>query len=248
MLNRLSFHSKWKKWVRGCLESASVSVLVNGSPTEEFVHSRGLRQGDPLTLFLFLIVVERLLGLVRLAVKAKLLPGIKVGSNEIEICLLQFADDTLFVCENSYTNIFMIKAILRCYELVSGLKINFHKSRMASINVDMSTLEFYAKSLNYFPMKIPFKYLGLEVWGNPRKKQFWEPVVNKISSRLSSWKGRHLSLAGIICLLKSVFTAIPLFYFSFYKAPTLVCDKIVSIQRRFLWGCIRDRKSISWVS
>ena len=124
-----------------------------------------------------------------------------------------------FMCENSYTNIFTIKAILRCYELVSGLKINFHKSRMAGINVDRSTLEIYAKSLNCFPMKIPFKYLGLEVGDNRRKKQFWEPVVNKISFRLSSWRVRHLSLAGRICLLKSVFTTIPLFYFSIYKAP-----------------------------
>jgi len=45
-------------------------------------------------------------------------------------------------------------------------------------------------------MKIPFKYLGLEIGGNPRKKRFWEPVVNKISIRLSTWRGRHLSLAG----------------------------------------------------
>jgi len=96
MLNKLGFHSKWTKWVRGCLESASVSALVNGSPTEEFIPSRGLRQGDPLTPFLFLIVVDGLSELGRQAVKAKLLSGIKVGCNEIEICLFQFVNDTFF--------------------------------------------------------------------------------------------------------------------------------------------------------
>lgn len=179
-----------------------MSVLVNGSPTGEFKPSRGLRQGDPLTLFLFLIVAEGLSGLVTQAVKAKMLSGVKVGRNEVEICMLQFADDTLFMCENSYTNLFTIKAILRCYEVLPGLKINFHKSRLASINVDKNTLKVYAKSLNCYPMKIPFTYLGLQVGGNPRRKQFWEPVVNKISARLSTRKGRYLSLAGKICLLK----------------------------------------------
>ncbi|XP_068474583.1 secreted RxLR effector protein 78-like [Phaseolus vulgaris] len=65
MLQRLGFHEKWILWVKGCLASSSVSVLVNGSPTEEFRPSRGLRQGDPLAPFLFLVVAEGLAGLVR---------------------------------------------------------------------------------------------------------------------------------------------------------------------------------------
>jgi len=73
MLHRMGFHSKWIKWVKGCLESATVSVLVNGSPAEEFRPSRGLRQGDPLAPFLFLIVVEGLDGLVRNALKENML-------------------------------------------------------------------------------------------------------------------------------------------------------------------------------
>ena len=82
-------------------------------------------------------------------------------------------------------------------------------------------------------MKLHFLYLGLEVGGNPRKKQFWDPVVKKVEAKLSSWRGRFLSMAGRICLLKSVFTAIPLFYLSIFKAPVAVCNKISSIQRKF---------------
>ena len=170
MLQRLGFHSKWIAWVRGCLESSYVSVLVNGSPTKEFKPSRGLRQGDPLAPFLFLVVAEGLAGLVRQALNLNLLRGVKVGRNEIECCLLQFADDTLFMCEDSFSNIFTIKATLRCYELASGLKINFHKSKLAGIGVDRFSLNTYAKNLNCKTMSIPFKYFGLEVGGNPRKK------------------------------------------------------------------------------
>jgi len=108
MLQRLGFHSKWIKWVRGCLESSSVSVLVNGSPVEEFRPSR--RQGDFLVPFLFIMVAEGLVGLVRQALKASLLSGMKIGRNEVEVCLLQFADDTLFMCEDSLNNVIIIKA------------------------------------------------------------------------------------------------------------------------------------------
>ena len=140
IMQRMGFHSRWINWVRACLESASISVLVNGSPTEEFCPSRGLRQGDPLVPFLFLVVAEGLAGLVRQALKANLLTGVKIGRNEVEVCLLQFADDTLFMCEDSFHNVVTIKAILRGYELASGLKINFNKSNLTGMNVESRTL------------------------------------------------------------------------------------------------------------
>ena len=65
MLGRLGFCGKWTEWIKNCLESSSISVLVNESPTTEFKPKKGLRQGDPLTPFLFLIVAEGLAGVVR---------------------------------------------------------------------------------------------------------------------------------------------------------------------------------------
>jgi len=147
-------------WIKGCLESATISVLVNGSPTSEFKPSRGLRQGDPLAPFLFLIIAEGLAGLVRQAIKVNLLKGVKVGRKAVETRVLQFVDDTLFLCEGSLHNVHTIKAILRCYEIASGLKINFHKSKLAGLNVDRTNLERYAKSLHCSLMRVPFKYLG----------------------------------------------------------------------------------------
>ena len=248
MLLKLGFQSKWVKWMRGCLESASVSVLVNGSPTEEFKPTRGLRQGDPLAPFLFLVVVEGLVGLVRQANKANLLSGVKIGREKVELCSLQFAYDTLFLCEESHSNVVTIKAILRRFELASGLKINFHKSIIAGVNVNRNAMVCYAKTLNCDQMGVPFKYLGLEVGGNPRKTTFWEPVLSKLRVRLNAWRGRFLSLAGRICLIKSVITAVPLFYLSLYKAPDCVCKSIISLQRRFLWGWGKEKKPIAWVS
>ena len=104
------------------MESANVSVLVNGSSTEEFKPKTGLRQEDPLAPFLFLVVAEGLAGIVRQVIKANLIFGLKFGRKEIEICILQFADDTLFLCEDSFNNVATLKAILRDFELASGYK------------------------------------------------------------------------------------------------------------------------------
>ncbi|GLT37028.1 hypothetical protein SLA2020_113700 [Shorea laevis] len=60
MMRRLGFGNKWRMWIKECLQTASVSILVNGSPTDEIKMERGIRQGDPIAPFLFLIVAEGL--------------------------------------------------------------------------------------------------------------------------------------------------------------------------------------------
>jgi len=77
MLGRLGFGAKWIKWMRSCLESSTVSVFINGSPTSEFKPQKGLRKEDPPTLFLFLIVAEGLSGAMREAEKNEPLEGLK---------------------------------------------------------------------------------------------------------------------------------------------------------------------------
>ena len=91
MLRRTGFSSKWIKWIEGCLRSASLSILVNGSPSTEFIPQRGLRQGDPLAPLLFNVVVEALNGLMREAVEKNLFRGFPVDSNNVGISILQFA-------------------------------------------------------------------------------------------------------------------------------------------------------------
>ena len=81
MMKRLGFCPRWICWIEGCLKSASVSVLVNGSPTKEFIPQRGLRQGDPLAPLLFNIVAEGLTGLMREALDKSLFSSFLVGQN-----------------------------------------------------------------------------------------------------------------------------------------------------------------------
>jgi len=216
MLGRLGFNCKWIKWIKAYMESATISVLVNVGPTEEFKSKRGLRQGDPLAPFLFLIAIEGLTGLVKEAKRASLVKDVEVGSLRVQVHLLQFANDTLFFCEPSYHNMSVVKAILRLFELVSGLRVNFHKSEVGSMGISQLDKRLYSKCLNCRQMDLPFKYLGMTIGGNPRRIEYWNPIVDKIRSRLATWKGRLLSMTNRICLIKSVLSSLTLFYFSFF--------------------------------
>ncbi|GAU46303.1 hypothetical protein TSUD_283280 [Trifolium subterraneum] len=172
------------KWMRACIFESSMSILVNGSPTEDFKVERGLRQGDPLSPFLFLIVAEGLTRLMKRAVEIGKFKGHQIRNN-IQFQILQFADDTILMGEGSWHNVQTIKTLLRSFELVSGLKINFVKSKLYGISVEDRILDAGAAFLSCRSDAIPFKFLGIPVGANPRRRETWKPVIDAMSHRLS---------------------------------------------------------------
>ena len=192
MLRRIGFSSKWVKWIEGCLKSASISVLVNGSPTAEFSPQRGLRQGDPLAPFLFNVVAEALNALMRRAMEENLYKGFPIASNNVRISILQYAGDTIFFGETSMENIKAIKVILRTFELASSLKINFAKSCFGAIGVSDQWKQLAANYLNCSLLVLPFVYLGIPIGVNPRRCQMWDPIIQKCERKLGKWKQRHI--------------------------------------------------------
>ncbi|XP_019427156.1 PREDICTED: uncharacterized protein LOC109335476 [Lupinus angustifolius] len=196
-----------------------MSLLVNGSPAAQFSVSRGIRQRDLMAPFLFLMVAEGFAGFVRKARFIGAFEGFKIGRGGVEVCDLQFVDDTIIVCNPSDKNIFFLKTILRCFELASGLKVNSNRSSLYGIRLYDSSISAAANFLFCKVGSIPFLYLGILVGANPR--------------RLSTWQ---------------VLSNIPTYMLSLYKAPKKVLDKIVSLQRSFLWGNKRGGKGIVWVA
>ncbi|XP_057426239.1 uncharacterized protein LOC130719643 [Lotus japonicus] len=186
-MRRLNLSPKWISLVQSCLEPSRVFVLVNGSPTDEFCMELGMRQGDPMAPFLFLIVAEGLNALLRQAVNLNLFSGYRFGNSEGEmVSILQYADDTLFIGEATRRNVFTVNSILRCFELSSDLKVNFNKSKLVGISMEDRELQVMANILNCRILDLPFSYLGLPVGGNPRRISFWDPVIAKLKCRLSN--------------------------------------------------------------
>lgn len=203
----LNFSQKWRSWVRECITSASTAILVNGSPTKNFNMERGIRQGDPLSPFLFLIVAEGLSILTKKAVELGILEAAEVGRKEIKISHLQYADDTIFSCPGKMENAVAIKHLLRNFELLSGLKVNFHKCALLGINMQNETVQAMANYLRCEVSKPPFSYLGINVEINHRLATSWRSLTDKVRQRLHSWNGKHLSLEGRITLIQSILSA-----------------------------------------
>ena len=96
VLEKKGFSPKWRNWMRGCLSSVSYAILVNGNAKGWVKASKGLRQGDPLSPFLIIIVADVLSRMMLRAEKRSLLEGFRVGRNGTRVSHLQFADDTIF--------------------------------------------------------------------------------------------------------------------------------------------------------
>jgi hypothetical protein len=192
-------------------------------------------------------VAEGLGGAMRSAVNSNLFKGFKIQHDGPSISHLQYADDTLIIGEASVQNLWTLKAILRGFELASGLKVNFWKSCLIGVNVSDTFMETACTFLNCIKGGIPFKYLGLPVGANPRKVSTWDPMVDSLRNKLNSWGNKHISLGGRIVLINSVLNSIPIYFLSLMRMPAQVIKKVTRIQREFLWGGVKGGKKLCWI-
>jgi mannosylglycoprotein endo-beta-mannosidase len=230
----MGFGTHWRKLIFECLSTSKLAILINDSPNREFSMERGLRQGDPLSPFLFDIAVQGLTILFNRASDSGYFKGLQTFPGHY-ITHLQYADDTLIFLSNDYSSLLHAKRILHWFEIISGLKVNFYKSSLIGINVDNEYTSGLANAIFYRSDTFPIKYLGLPLGANTNRLSTWKPVLSTIRAKLSIWKGEFLSMAGRICLIKSILNSLPLYYMSVFTMPKGITKAISSINRCFLW-------------
>ncbi|KAL5548696.1 hypothetical protein UlMin_003927 [Ulmus minor] len=221
--------------MRGCISSANFSIMINGKPRGRFGASRGLRQGDPLSPFLFILVADILGRMMDKAVSIGEVKGFKVGREEVVVSHLQFADDTLFLLDPDQSNIQKVHTILNFFSMCSGLKINMNKSSLAGIHMEDEEVMALAAVVGCEKGYWPMKYLGLPLGGNPNSTEFWNPVVEKVGKRLDGWKKSVLSKGGRLTMIQSVLSSIPIYFMSLFKLPNGVAALLEKMMRQFLW-------------
>ncbi|XP_075645807.1 uncharacterized protein LOC142616966 [Castanea sativa] len=175
LLGRMGFGEKWRRWIITCVTSVRFSVLVNGSPEGFFGSSRGLRQGDPLSPLLFLLIMEVLSRLLQKTEECNLIRGFQVGavnSAGVSISHLLFADDTIIFCEASMEQLLSIRLVLSCFQAFTGLKVNVGKSEIVPVG-EVNNLDALANVLQCRVGKLPMKYLGMPLVGEGTRIRFW---------------------------------------------------------------------------
>lgn len=132
-MERFGFGIRWRNWIKWCISFPRFSILINGEATSCFKSQKGIRQGDPISPFLFIMVVEILSLMIKKTPAGGLITGFQVAKNGTVINHLQFADDLVVFlddCEEEFLN---LKNILFAFELVAGLKVNFLKGAIFGI-------------------------------------------------------------------------------------------------------------------
>nr|GEU93726.1 RNA-directed DNA polymerase, eukaryota [Tanacetum cinerariifolium] len=186
VLEVFGFGPTWCNWIQGTFSFAKASILVNGSPSKEFSFHRGLKQGDPLVPYLFILVMASLHLSFLHVVDVGLFKGIQLPKSVI-ISHLFYADDLMFIGEWSEGNLKSILNILKCFYLASVLQINIHNSQVLGVGVPLHVVEHAALTIGCSIMHNQFRYLGVKVREFMSRRKAWEDtILNSHSIQVSS--------------------------------------------------------------
>ena len=178
---------KWRGWIKACVTFVRFSVLVNGFPKGFFGSSRGLRQGDPLSPLLFLLIMEVLSRLLKKSEECNHIRGFQVGSVNsigVRISHLLFADDTILFCDAFREQLLSIRLVLSYFQAFMGLKVNVGKSEIVPIG-EVNNLNALANILQCRVGSLPMKYLGMPLGTSFKTASIWNPILEKMEKKLS---------------------------------------------------------------
>ncbi|XP_062015245.1 uncharacterized protein LOC133731834 [Rosa rugosa] len=197
VLFRLGFDEAWIQVIMQCVSSVRYSFLINGQPKGYLSPSRGLRQGDPLSPYLFLLCTEAFSALLECKASAGLLQGIQVCANAPSIHHLLFADDSLIFGKAIEEECGHILSVLKDYEMASGQRINFSKSSIVfSKKVNVQLQQQLADLLGVVIVPKHEKYLGLPTYVGRKKSGTFSYIKERLSKKLEGWQGKLLSGAA----------------------------------------------------
>lgn len=232
-----------------CVRSVSYSVLINGSSYGFIKPERGIRQGDPLSPFLFILCAEALVHIMNRAEEEGRLTGLRPTPQCPSIQHLLFADDSLFLCQASLREASEILSCLQLYGNASGQEINFQKS---SITFGRKMDPYMKRLLSLFTgieqEGGAGKYLGLPECFSGSKRELMGFISDRLKARFSGWYEKTLSLGGKEVLLKSVAMALPVYAMSCFRLTKYQCQQITSAMAQFWWNETEDKNKMHWVS
>ncbi|KAG5537109.1 hypothetical protein RHGRI_024523 [Rhododendron griersonianum] len=249
VLEKLGFEEKWIDWISQCVCTVKYSIHANGGQVCVVEPKRGLRQGDPISPYLFLMVADVLSTMLQKAVINKSLAGIKMKKQCPVVSHLFFADDSLIFLEANSWYCSNLRQILGCFSEASGLSVNLHKSSvMFSANASHSTRDELKGILEMKDMDKNSKYLGLPTSWGKSKKESMGFIRDNILGKIKGWSNKDLNQAGKEILIKSVIQPIPMYPFMCFKAPNSLCSQLNSVISNFWWENGDNGGKIHWGS
>ncbi|XP_071680070.1 uncharacterized protein [Lolium perenne] len=246
---KLGFHTAWVNMVMRLVTSVSFSVLFNGERLDEFTPSRGIRQGDPISPYLFLLAAEGMSCLLKTRSESSHLQGLKVAASAPAVNHLLFADDSLLFINANGDSARDARDTLDAYCRASGQRINLDKSSIFFSKKCPVTIKQELKDiLNVQNETLSEKYLGMPSNVGRSTSGAFKFLKDRIWKRIQGWIEQCLSAGGKDVLIKAVLQAIPIYSMACFKLPQGLCQHIDSLIRKFWWGSKDGKRKTCWVA
>lgn len=233
-LRSLGMPPLFLSWIKACICTTSFMIGYNGTVNGYFKGKRGLRQGDPLSPYLFVIAMNYLsLMLNKAAAENKIKYHPKCEG--MKLTHLSFADDLLIFIDGSLSSVQNVLQVLRDFELRSGLAVSFQKTSFYSSGLSEEEINAIQASTGMLHGTLPFRYLGVPL--NSRKLSLanCQPLLQQVKAKFSSWSVKSLSYSGRLLLIRTVISGITTFWCSAFLLPKACIEKINSMCSFFLW-------------
>ncbi|XP_074292116.1 uncharacterized protein LOC141618970 [Silene latifolia] len=248
VLRHMGFPTHWRDLIWECISIVSYSVLINGTPSSTFRPTSGLRQGDPLSPYLFIICMEVLSRQLAMAERMKLFTGIKISRYAPTLSHLFFADDALLCCKATPNSFEVLRDLLKKFEVVSGQMINLDKSYIKFSPNSPADFQTHMKSILKMPTVSYFgDYLGVPVDIPRKRSEPFLPLIDKFTTRIASWSALYLSQSSKLVSISSILLASLNHILSCVPIPHRVCRKIDALIAAFWWRSDWNKNSIHWL-
>nr|XP_027103110.1 uncharacterized protein LOC113724399 [Coffea arabica] len=232
VMRKFGFGEVWLDMVWRLVSSCHFSVLINGGPVGFFRSTRGLRQGDPLSPALFIIMAEFL----SLSLCSGFIPY-SVPSGGSPPVHLGYADDVIVFCNGGWVSVRKVMGVLIDYQRVSGQLVNVSKSCcLLSKKVFGLRSRRVAEETGFARKSLPITYLGCPLYEGRRSKSLFAGIIYKVQARLLSWQNRWLSMGPRLILIRHVLTSIPVHLLAVLEPTRGAIWEIERMFVLFFWG------------
>ncbi|KAM0850524.1 hypothetical protein ACQ4PT_053027 [Festuca glaucescens] len=208
--------------------------MVNGCGGGAFRHGRGLRQGDPISPLLFVIAMDVLLAMLRVAERAGVLSDLTPLGLKSRVSL--YADDVVIFAKATVSDLQAVWSVHDCFGAASGLKANPTKSIAAPIGCSDDLLAVVAPSLPCPLGRLPCSYLGLPLSIRKPRKAELQALLDKLAAKLPFWKARLMMREGRLVYVQAVMTALVVYHLLALDVDPWFIKAVDKLRRGFFWA------------
>ncbi|PKI53937.1 hypothetical protein CRG98_025639 [Punica granatum] len=233
-MEALGFPPTFLRWIKSCITSPYFSVAINGSLAGYFPGQRGVRQGDSLSPYLFVIAMEVFSHLMDSAAAEGRI-GFHPRCKSLQLTHLCFADDLLLFTNGSKESIIAILDVLNTFYHRSGLKLNPDKSEIFTGGINGDSISELMTCSGFKHGTLPVRYLGFPLVSGKFSSKNCEALTERIVKRIKSCSVKHLSYASRVQLINSVLFSMANYWCCHFILPKKVIKLVKQKCRSFLW-------------